>query len=985
MKAAFVVALFIVHAQAAVGVRVIFGLTDRAEVKWDGSVAARGGRIVSIEPWRFEGTDALRGNSWTASTHPIRLFGGRGLFGNVTELPHVANGVMLYLDDSNENTSIDITTTQGNFTIRLSEIPYGKVANALSNRVMIDRIPPVTQLTSSPEEQDDPAAIADKSGNVWVAYMEFKHNPDHNHLRANVEQPITDFSQLKSPTGGDQVMLMKIVNGKASEPIAITPGGGDLYRPAIAMDGAGRPWVFWSQNDKGNFDVWGRVIDNGTPGPSVRISTAPGSDVDAVAAADSQGRVWVAWQGWRNGKAAIFSSTQNGNRFSTPVAVSSSTGNEWNPSIAADSTGRVTVAWDSYRNGNYDVYMRTANAGAWGPETAVAASARYEAYPSIAYDPSGQLWVAYEQGGERWGKDFGAYDTTGLALYQGRNVQLVGFDKTGRAIRTTADPGTALPGVAAARVNLINRQNEAGEKWMTPDPTNAKTRNDNQGQRNVQAPKNTSPRLHIDSSGRIWLAVRSNHPIWWNPIATVWSEYVVSYDGSQWTGPIFLSHSDNGLDNRPALTSTRAGELLVVGSADERRQFHKIEKYATATGMNPNVAVDPFNNDLYANLVTLNPVSGSIGVATGQSPASAPADSSSQSERADISILRGYRKGNLRIVRGEFHRHSEISMDGGNDGKLLDQWRYSIDTAAMDWIGCCDHDNGGAREYTWWITQKLTDIFYNPGQFAPMFNYERSVTYPEGHRNVIFAQRGVRVLPRLPVTRPEESVHAPDTQMLYAYLKYFNGVTASHTSGTLMGTDWRDNDTLVEPAVEIYQGDRQNYEMPDAPRSNSEKDSIGGWRPKGFIDLALAKGYKLSFEASSDHVSTHMSYANIYVTGVNREAVLEGFKKRHLYAATDNILADVSSGKYMMGDQFSTASLPSLQVKFTGTAPFSKIYIVKDGKYVYTREPKTAKVDFSWQDMAAEPGKMSYYYVRGEQSNGEIVWASPMWITYTGK
>ena len=45
-------------------------------------------------------------------------------------------------------------------------------------------------------------------------------------------------------------------------------------------------------------------------------------------------------------------------------------------------------------------------------------------------------------------------------------------------------------------------------------------------------------------------------------------------------------------------------------------------------------------------------------------------------------MLRGYRKGNLRIVRGEFHRHSEISMDGGNDGTLLDQWRYAIDTAA---------------------------------------------------------------------------------------------------------------------------------------------------------------------------------------------------------------------------------------------------------------------------------------------------------------
>ena len=70
--------------------------------------------------------------------------------------------------------------------------------------------------------------------------------------------------------------------------------------------------------------------------------------------------------------------------------------------------------------------------------------------------------------------------------------------------------------------------------------------------------------------------------------------------------------------------------------------------------------------------------------------------------------------------------------------------------------------------------------------------------------------------------------------------------------------------------------------MPDAPRSNSEKDSIGGWRPKGFISLALDKGYRLGFESSSDHVSTHISYANIVVKGdVTRESLLDGFRKRH--------------------------------------------------------------------------------------------------------
>jgi hypothetical protein len=165
-------------APAAVGVRVIFGLTDRAEVKWDGSATARSGHIASSEPWRFEGNDSLQGTSWIASTHIVRLFGGRGLFGNQTELPYVANGVVRYLDDARENTTIDVTTAQGNFTIRLADIPYGKVANALSNRVLIDRIPPVTQLTNSAEEQDYPAAVADKNGDVWLAYMEFNSSAD---------------------------------------------------------------------------------------------------------------------------------------------------------------------------------------------------------------------------------------------------------------------------------------------------------------------------------------------------------------------------------------------------------------------------------------------------------------------------------------------------------------------------------------------------------------------------------------------------------------------------------------------------------------------------------------------------------------------------------------------------------------------------------------------------------------------------------------
>jgi hypothetical protein len=151
------------------------------------------------------------------------------------------------------------------------------------------------------------------------------------------------------------------------------------------------------------------------------------------------------------------------------------------------------------------------------------------------------------------------------------------------------------------------------------------------------------------------------------------------------------------------------------------------------------------------------------------------------------------------------------------------------------------------------------------------------------------------------------------------------------------------------------------------------------------VNLALERGYKLSFEASSDHVSTHMSYSNILATASTREAILDALKKRHIYGATDNILADYRCGDHIMGDSFESATAPVLKVKLLGSAPFSKVFVIKDNAYVYSTEPGSANVEFTWRDTSPVSGKTSYYYVRGEQSNGEIVWVSPMWIKYTGQ
>lgn len=271
-----------------------------------------------------------------------------------------------------------------------------------------------------------------------------------------------------------------------------------------------------------------------------------------------------------------------------------------------------------------------------------------------------------------------------------------------------------------------------------------------------------------------------------------------------------------------------------------------------------------------------------------------------------------------------------------------------------------------------------------------MFSYERSVPYPHGHRNCVFARRGVRTLPRLAEPDPDQRVagiHADDTKMLYRYLHAMDGICASHTSATSMGTDWRDHDPVVEPIVEIYQGDRMSYEKEEAPRAGYDVKSgkkpvnIAGWYPKGFINLALDKGHRLGFQSSSDHFSTHISFCVVLAERHDRAAIVDAMRKRHCYGATDNIILDVRSGTHLMGDEFQTGQAPELDIAVIGTAPLAKVEVLRDSEVVHTFAPKKTEFKEKWTDPKPAAG-VHYYYVRVQQTDGELAWASPMWIEW---
>jgi hypothetical protein len=477
----------------------------------------------------------------------------------------------------------------------------------------------------------------------------------------------------------------------------------------------------------------------------------------------------------------------------------------------------------------------------------VAVSPQYEARPALTYDLQNRLWVCWELSGSTWGKDWGALvRDEGIGLYRDRQLGLRILE-AGKWLAPEATVASGLPG---ARL----RRGPAALPVRRPESDAPSRTAGEEAEEAGAGTYNNLGRIVCDRDGRVWLLARSREGNFQSPLGTVWMNYATYYDGTQWVGPILLPHSDNLFYNVPAVAAHPAGGIVVANSSDHR-QTRQIAGPRTG---NSNAALagdggDPSDNDVFFARLEMpaRPVSASLRPARTNPGASVKATALTEKERAEVAAIRAYRLAHggqqFRVIRGEFHCHTEISGDGGGDGPLEDMWRYAIDVAAMDWLGCGDRDNGAGREYPWWLTQKTTDAFRIAGVFEPPFSYERSVAFPEGHRNVVFAQRGVRTLPRLPKTERTPEIHAPDTLMLFDYLRKFDGVCASHTSSTSMGTDWRDRGGPVEPMVEIYQGARQNYESPGAPRSPTADDSIDGWEPTGFINLALQRGYRFSF------------------------------------------------------------------------------------------------------------------------------------------
>lgn len=782
--------------------------------------------------------------------------------------------------------------------------------------------------------QDDSPVLANApDGSVWSAWLSFEGSRD-------------------------DVAIRQLKDGKWGALQWVPNTSGDSWLPQVGVDSQNRVWVVWTQMAAGNWDLYARRFDPAKQEWSAltRLSSAPQPDINPRLASDGQGRVAVVWQGFRNGRSGIFLRALDGDNWTAELKVSTGGGNDWEPAAAFDRSGGVWIAYDSYRNGSYDIFLTHVGGGKLDrEETQVAVSPKFEARATVAVDSSDRVWVAWEEGPAAWGKDQGY-------------------------ILRPSPPGVPLGGLRRPRVRVLDNG-----RWGAVDMNLA----------GAFAQGNTyQPHVFADSKGGIWIAaksrINSNTQV---QGARGYFEYAATrFDGTTWSQARPLPTARGRSSTRISAASMPDGAMLMAWSTDNRPE---------------NFGHRPIRQQVYAGTLTASMFSGAGRTATGE-----PEDTTRlahPNEAADLKAIRSYSAKvdgkEMNIVRGDFHRHTELSWDGGGtqDGNLQDFYRYMIDVAAMDFGASTDHQ-GGAWPYWWWYTQKMTDMYNVPGAYTPIFGYERSAIYPNGHRNVFFAKRSDSRVTPFNVKAGAAQFQLPpapigdepgvgtgelvenDTKLLYEDIRPRNGIAIPHTSATRMGTDWRDNDPDLEPVVEIFQGARTNYESLDAPHAaDPAKDAQhiqqAGYQPAGMVSNAWAKGYKLGIITSSDHGSTHISYAMVYTADRSRQGILDAIRKRHTYGAMDNIILDVRMGSHFMGDEFDARKAEPIRIKASGTVTIARVQVIKDNKVIYTAEPKTKDVSLSFTDTGDVTGR-HFYYVRVQQENELLAWSSPFFINY---
>jgi hypothetical protein len=369
------------------------------------------------------------------------------------------------------------------------------------------------------------------------------------------------------------------------------------------------------------------------------------------------------------------------------------------------------------------------------------------------------------------------------------------------------------------------------------------------------------------------------------------------------------------------------------------------------------------------------------------------------------------RLGEYRVFWGDIHSHSGEAGAGlgtCGTGTVDENYAYARDVSNLDFYALSEHD--WQTDAAHWATLMHKVEEYNaPGRFATIPAFEwTSLVY--GHRNVYYAdahepfflswQEALAGAGRRPMG---PDVDSPlDLWRKLDALGCFALTVPHHPPVTSHPLNWDFYHPRYDRLVEIYSswGSSEYSE-------NRYKGVNADHYPHLYVRHALNRGRRLGFVAAGDGHDGHPGNAQspddkhhhlyhylgsgrtaVLAPELSRAAVLDALYDRRCYAVTGApILLDFRLSGHLMGRELTPAQAgarPHLTATVEGTTHLTRVEIVKNGRLAWRAE--CLEEDYNrhtldWVDEQFDPAHENYYYCKVSQRDGEMAWASPIWIS----
>ncbi len=353
-----------------------------------------------------------------------------------------------------------------------------------------------------------------------------------------------------------------------------------------------------------------------------------------------------------------------------------------------------------------------------------------------------------------------------------------------------------------------------------------------------------------------------------------------------------------------------------------------------------------------------------------------------------------------KVAFGEIHSHSSISDGLGTD---KDNYTSAIN-AGLDFGALSDHDTLLEKDDSLWQkTVENAERYNDENDFVTLLGYE-ALTYIEGetagHMNLYYPGSTGKMIPRpnlceIPnLCKTHGAIAIPHHTMYGGQFFGQMGLRLDLMEPSEFSSD-------IMPVVEIYS-------THGCSETVGCDKSVLGVNPESSVMTALEKGFKWGFIGGSDNHESllgsnfrvdkmprtinneHMQFRHgltaVYIKKLNRKNLFNAIKNRSVYATTgERILLYFEINGIPMGQEISVNSAKeprNIKIVASGTGVIDTMDIIKNGKTLTRRTPRSPDIEVFFVDEDALEGS-TYYYVKVVQVDGEMAWSSPVWINFS--